>query len=758
MEYKQKETIDKVEKIVKVIETSDLSEGDFYNIFKWISFFINSDNEMDNYYGRKIIIHLLNKKNKVPDCYKAILADFISASGFFPYLEKEKDYLNDNDLSNNLIKQFHKSKKINKYFHSAQNELCNVLLNSNRNIVVSAPTSFGKSLLIEELVANNKYQNIVIVQPTLALLNETRNKLRKYNDLYKIIIRTSQKPDDNKGNLFLLTAERVVEYKYFPKIDFFILDEFYKISKLRDDERYEELNKACIKLIDEQKARFYFLGPPISDISNEFKEKYNVLYKDYNNYNIVDVEEEWLFNQNSIEFKVKKDKQTKEQVLFEKLYELKNEQTIIYCPSPNVSIELAVKFADFLIEKKYQQQNLPLIEWLEEYISKEWEFIKCLKCRIGVHNGAFQKHLNASVIEYFNMAKLNFLFCTSTIIEGVNTSAKNVIIYENKKSTNTIDAFDKANIKGRAGRLMEHYVGKLYMFHKKLENVELDIDVPYIDQKEISPEILIHLPDASIKDKNSDEYQMIKNLTEDERELFRNNGLKIEGQKNILKLLFKNFNTFYSTLFWFNYPTYEQLNFLINLCWENLLNKSEKKAPAYTANRLTSMTFNYIQKQGNLKLLIEEEYRYLLNSKNNLAHCPVQLLNKIKNKDDFQIYQLAILNILDATRHWYMYKIPKWLSIMNNLQNYVCNTMGTKPGDYTLMSSLMENSYLPENLSILLEIGIPVSAVNKLKKIYSNNISEDFIISDLRSRVQNNLIDKSIFLEYEIEKIKSEIM
>ena len=170
------------------------------------------------------------------------------------------------------------------------------------------------------------------------------------------------------------------------------------------------------------------------------------------------------------------------------------------------------------------------------------------------------------------------------------------------------------------------------------------------------------------------------------------------------------------------------------------------------------MTFNYIQKQGNLKLLIEEEYRYLLNSKNNLAHCPVQLLNKIKNKDDFQIYQLAILNILDATRHWYMYKIPKWLSIMNNLQNYVCNTMGTKPGDYTLMSSLMENSYLPENLSILLEIGIPVSAVNKLKKIYSNNISEDFIISDLRSRVQNNLIDKSIFLEYEIEKIKSEIM
>lgn len=758
MKNKQEENINIVEKIIKAIEAADLSETDFYNIFKWVSFFINSENEVDNSCGRKIIIHLLNRKNKIPECYKSIFADFISASGFFPYSEKEKDYLDDKDLSNNLIKQFHKSNKINKFFHSAQSELCDLLLNTNRNIVVSAPTSFGKSLLIEEVVANNKYRNIVIVQPTLALLNETRNKLKKYNDLYKIIIRTSQKPDEDKGNIFLLTAERVVEYKDFPKIDFFILDEFYKISKLRDDERYEELNKACIKLIDEQKARFYFLGPPISDISYEFKEKYNVLYKDYNNYSIVDVEEEWLFNEDSIEFKTNKDRQTKDQKLFEKLYELKDEQTIIYCPSPNKSIELAIRFVDFLIEKKCKEQYLPLIEWLEKNINENWEFINCLKYKIGVHNGAFQKHVNTSVIDYFNKKQLNFLFCTSTIIEGVNTSAKNVIIYENKKSTTIIDKFDKANIKGRAGRLMEHYVGKLYMFHKKLENVNLDIDIPYIDQKELSPEILIHLPEISIKDKNSDEYKIIKDLTREERELFKNNGLKIEGQKAILKLLFQDFDEYYKKLCWTNYPTYEQFNFLINLCWTYLMKSSEKKAPAYTANRLSSMAFNYISKQGNLKLLINEEYNYLLSSKNNTTHCPAALLSKLKNKNNFQIYQLAILNILDATRHWYMYKIPKWLSIMNNLQNYVCSKKKTKPGSYTLLSSLMENSYLPENLSILLEMGIPVSAVNKLKNVYANDESEDFIISDLKFKIQNNLIDNTLFLDYEFEKIKSEII
>lgn len=42
------------------------------------------------------------------------------------------------------------------------------------------------------------------------------------------------------------------------------------------------------------------------------------------------------------------------------------------------------------------------------------------------------KHITVSTIKYFNDQKLKFLFCTNTIIEGVNTSAKNVIYYDSK--------------------------------------------------------------------------------------------------------------------------------------------------------------------------------------------------------------------------------------------------------------------------------------------------------------------------------------
>lgn len=101
---------------------------------------------------------------------------------------------------------------------------------------------------------------MVIIQPTLALLDETRKKLYKYRDNYKIIVSTTQKPSVEMGNIFLLTAERVVEYQYFEEVEFFVIDEFYKLSLNRDDDRAIVLNFALYKLLGFTE-KFYLLGP-----------------------------------------------------------------------------------------------------------------------------------------------------------------------------------------------------------------------------------------------------------------------------------------------------------------------------------------------------------------------------------------------------------------------------------------------------------------------------------------------------------------
>ena len=62
-----------------------------------------------------------------------------------------------------------------------------------------------------------------------------------------------------KGNLFLLTSERVNEFKNLPRIDLIIIDEFYKLSAKRDDERADSLNNAFNYVLKTFNSKFYLL-------------------------------------------------------------------------------------------------------------------------------------------------------------------------------------------------------------------------------------------------------------------------------------------------------------------------------------------------------------------------------------------------------------------------------------------------------------------------------------------------------------------
>ena len=205
-------------------------------------------NETDIALARKIIIHVLNILPQISESTYTIWADMVEAVGFYPYLEKNNQSMKLQSLSAEIRQKASLSDYLpNTYLHEDQRKLSKLLL-SGQNVIASAPTSFGKSLLIEELIASQKYRNIVVIQPTLALLDETRLKLKKYSNYYKIIVRTSQQPSEEKGNLFLLTAERVMEYNPLPTIDLLIIDEFYKLSLRRIDERADILNLSLIHI------------------------------------------------------------------------------------------------------------------------------------------------------------------------------------------------------------------------------------------------------------------------------------------------------------------------------------------------------------------------------------------------------------------------------------------------------------------------------------------------------------------------------
>jgi adenylate kinase family enzyme len=658
--------------------------------------------------ARNIIINILDNWNKIDKSTHEMWTDLIEAAGFYPYLEKEKNRLVFKNTPGEIRKEFHKSYNLeDTYFHEEQ-KIHSDILNSEKNLIVSAPASFGKSVLIEEIVASKKYKNIVAIQPTLALLDETRKKLKKYKNDYKIIVRTSQEPSDDKGNLFLLTAERVMEYPELPKIDFFVIDEFYKLSAKRDDERSDVLNNAFNLLVNKHKSKFYLLGPNIYAISEGFAKKYNAKFVK-TEYSLVDNQ---VIDRSSEEFGERGSKKTKkENALFELLLKLKDEQTIIYCSSPARVRYLSKKFCEYLVEQDVEPESeeLSIIEWIRKNVSDKWGVINCLNQGIGIHDGALQKHITSSIINYFNENKLKYLFCTSTIIEGVNTSAKNVVFFDKKKGPKPIDFFDYSNIKGRSGRMMVHYIGRIFNFNKPPEKEDIIVDIPFFEQKPVSDEVLIQLDKKDVKDKESEQYKELKKIPQEERELFKKNGVLIKGQKRILEILKESIHEEdkYKLVFWDGFPKYHQLGYVLSLGWDNLIKKGETTRPM-TLPKLIKVTFDY----G-----IHQSISYLVES-NNLYF---KKLKKFENKTDEEVFDEAVRDAFQILRHWFHYKVPKWLNV-----------------------------FVRENLSILVEYGIPKSAINKLENKISEDLDEDKVLDEIKNK---RLIETSDLIDYEKEKI-----
>ncbi|HFI6156521.1 TPA: DEAD/DEAH box helicase [Escherichia coli] len=699
---------------------------------------------IDEPVGRDLLIQLIENKDKYSRELDHVLADLIESAGFYPYLLKERLH-----ISSSAQKiRFENNRSLNiegKVFHDEQKYLLD-LINSNKNVIASAPTSFGKSLLIEEIVASMKYKNILIIQPTLALLDETRKKLSRYLDKYKLIIRTNQKYSySDKGNIFLLTSERVNEYEFFPDIDFLIVDEFYKFSSKRDDERHQSLNNAFIKVFKRSSPRFYFLGPNIDGITPGFSEKYNAVFYE-SQYSLVRCNSFNIYeNYDGLFGNLGNKAKFKEKILFELLTERNNEQSIIYCASPAKARKLSKNYSSYILKNSLtaKNSNLPLIEWIEKNISPSWSLIDSLKLGVAFHDGALPRHITSSIIDYFNDGLINVLFCTSTIIEGVNTSAKNIVYFDNKKGDSLdIDYFDYSNIKGRAGRLMQHYSGNVFNFNPPPEKEAIYIDIPFFEQNPINEEILINLDFDEVQDKNSEGYNFIISLPYEEMLLFKKNSINIRGQKNLLDYLKLNMYNIHPLLSWSTTPKYQQLEFCIQLCWDYLLRDSERNNQM-SARRLTKVTFDYGLSQNIIKL-VKSMHDYKLAQAKKLNHEKKNKLLDDSIKDSFYIL-----------RHWFQYKLPKLLSVLNELQLYVCNIYGLTPGNYSYYSSIIENDFIPEHLNILIEYGIPKSAIDKISQFIPNTLTDESVIQLIK---KEKLYDNNRLIDYEKNIIMKNIL
>lgn len=680
-----------------------------WDLTKWVS------NIIETTEGRQVIIHILDIWESVNEQSKPIWLDLVENAGFYPYyaekVKNDSTKLYNLSFQQNIRMTFYKSKNLpNIYFHKEQKRI-ELDLSLGKNIAVSAPTSFGKSLLIEEMVARNLYDNILIIQPTLALINETRKKLNKYSNYYNIIVNTNQKP--LRKNIFILTAERVVEFLDLPRIDFFVIDEFYKISGNRKDSRIDALNVALLKVMKD-KPQAMFLTPTIDALSEKFQKKYDItFYK--TDYSLVNTNWVEIRNSKNNVFKSGKEKKAK---LFKLLSEqLKDQSTIVYVKSPGEAYKLANEYLKYLGDKaSIINPQLNIYEWIDRNVSIKWSLKRMLKYGIGAHNGVLPRHVINCEIDLFNARKIKLLFSTASLIEGVNTVAKNIVIYSKYKGKVPLDFFDFTNISGRAGRMNKYYTGYVYIFPELPSKVNFMLDVPAIDQNNISDEILVNIPKKDVKDQKRRK-EIECGVPVDLMNLFRKNLISIDGQRKLVDYIRNNLNNV-NYLKWKGNPTFDQLQKTLQLAYHFLKgndNQSAKRQTVLCRQYLSSSLFEMIKKQ----------------------------IPYSKNEEK------AIENVFKFIRKDATYEIPKLLAVVNSLQAYVFQQKNVDKGDYTIFISNLENGNIDPRVAFFIDYNVPRSALKKIADI----LGPDDSLPKLLGEKSKERLQK-ILIPYEYDAVK----
>lgn len=659
------------------LKDSSVVERESFVIAKALTVIYNNSDSQSISSAQELVLRAMDKYEYFGDS-KPIIDSLIRELGLFPYMNMES--LNLRDL---LAVEVHKTSIGNEeiYFHRPQAEVYYKLM-SGKSVVLSAPTSFGKSLIIDALIASLKFRNIVIVVPTISLIDETRRRLAKFSPEYKIITHSLLSKADK--NIFVLTQERVLEENFIGEVDFFVIDEFYKLSPWADDSnRCSLLNEAFYRLY-KKCSHFYMLGPNIQGVAGDFVENVRFEFVKFG-YCTVVTEFHHLASDE------------KEDVLVN-LCESIVGQTIIFCSSParaNSAAELVASSVDF----ESHEDAKKLADWLAENYHSEWVLTNALRCGVGIHHARIPRGVSQYIVELFNSGKIKFLVCTSTLIEGVNTATKNIVCYDNKIDKTNIDYFTFNNIAGRSGRMFKHFIGHVYLLAPPPSERLPYVDIPVYTQGPDAPEsLLVNMDEVDLTPQSRDRIRSIIDQNDLALSTIRGNKtVEPSKQINFAKLLSRNYGTWISQLLWRGYPSYEQLKFICGLIWDYFDGEKIGNRSVSSASQL-AFKISELSYKKPVYLLVNEALRY---------------------RPDEKI-DVIIARILDFRRLWANFHFPRLLRTIESIVNSVQNARGDNVFcDYGAYSIKVENYFYDSSLVALEEYGLPLEVSSKFEKILS---------------------------------------
>lgn len=394
-------------------------------------------------------------------------------------------------------------------------------IEEKRFVGISAPTSAGKSFLIYLKIVDliiNGATSVVYVVPTLSLISQVTvdlTGLLKKHQLYKTQVLNSY---DEKASdvIYVVTQERAIVLFSeigLKELNLLVVDEVQNLEKVSSDgeDRSKILYDVLMDIRNDVKVEKIILSGPrlkrignlgfrvFGEISDErTTEAPPVLSLTYavsklKKKHILKLYCSLIDEPLALEIKNASAIQGLGQVSYTEkfnsylhhvLSSLSDDLNIVFSPTATQARKSATEFAKSIKnDGEPVDENLAsLATYLRNSVHPNYELAQMVESGIAYHTGRTPLHVRKTLEFATGKNLIGTLFCTTTLMQGVNLPAKNVVVRNPKLFTQKSDhnfslsPYEFANLRGRAGRLLTDFIGRTVVLDEEAFSGEDDFE------------------------------------------------------------------------------------------------------------------------------------------------------------------------------------------------------------------------------------------------------------------------------------------
>ncbi|MGC2077664.1 MAG: helicase-related protein [Xanthobacteraceae bacterium] len=390
------------------------------------------------------------------------------------------------------------------------------------------------------------------------------------------------------------------------------------------------------------------------------------------------------------------------------------EASLVFTAHPGSASDLTVALLEAALTYRSVDSE-KLGDWIGKNYHPDWILSKAVREGIAAHHGRIPRSLGQMFVREFDRGVLKVLICTSTLIEGVNTSASNVFLYDKKINRTDFDFFSFANIRGRVGRMMRHFVGRAFFYHQPPAQVATAVDVPVLsDPSNTSDYILLNVDE---NDLNREAKERVDEIVE--RSSLPKAILARYGSLGLERLLQTDAKIIHaverdsSLLVWTAYPTRQQRIFFSDIILRIFVYPRQLQVGARTAPTLSWCL-------------------HQLSRSRSIASFLRWFVRTFQRQDSFEIVLDRAFQFLSGCD----FTFPNVIGAIESLAKHHLPAENINYGVYI---ARLENSFRPAWMKAADEFGIPLPLAERLAPYVPEDSSIDNAVGRLRHAFRHGI-------------------